>query len=87
MTDLGRPSPNVLVAHLEGYAVLLDLGSKDYFRLNETGALIWRAIERGEMRESVISELVAAFDVTMDDAGRAIDALVADLKQRELLSV
>jgi hypothetical protein len=87
MISLGRPNPNVLVAHLEGYAVLLDLGSKDYFRLNETGALIWRAIERGETRESVVGELVAAFDVTTDDAGRAIDALVADLTQRELISV
>jgi hypothetical protein len=83
--SVGRPNPSVLVAHLEGHAVLLDLVSKDYFRLNETGALIWRAIERGDGREIVIGELVSEFDVSVEDAGRAVDVLVVDLTQRELL--
>jgi hypothetical protein len=75
----------VLVAHLDGHAVLLDLVSKDYFRLNETGSMIWRAIERGDAREIVIGELVSEFEVSPEDAGRAVDVLVVELRQRELL--
>jgi hypothetical protein len=83
--SLGRPNPSVLVAHLEGHAVLLDLVSKEYFRLNETGAMIWRAIERGDARAIVIGELVSEFDVAPDEAGQAVDTLVVELRQRELL--
>jgi Coenzyme PQQ synthesis protein D (PqqD). len=82
----GRPDPSVLVAHLEGHAVLLHLVSKAYFRLNETGVAIWRGIERGDERDAIIASLVADFDVSAGDAEQALDALVAELRRHELIA-
>ena len=39
-------SPDVLVAHLAGEAVLLNLADKSYYRLNETAAAIWASLKR-----------------------------------------
>lgn len=39
------PSPDVLTANLQGESVLLDMHSKDYYRLNETAACVWRRLE------------------------------------------
>jgi hypothetical protein len=81
-----RPAPRVMAAHLDGQAVLLDLASKDYFRLNETSALVWSGIERGETREQILAALVAGFEVGEAEAARALDALLAELRQRGLLA-
>ena len=52
----------VLAAHLGDEAVLLDLTGKRYYRLNETAAVVFRALEEGEGREGAIRRLIAAFE-------------------------
>src|SRR5262249_34144919 len=52
------PSPNVLAAHLGDESVLLDLDTKHYFRLNETAAVAWRALEHSLSIEGIIRALV-----------------------------
>ena len=42
--DRYTASPEVLAAHLEGEAVLLHMDTKDYFRLNDTAAWVWRLV-------------------------------------------
>jgi Coenzyme PQQ synthesis protein D (PqqD) len=76
----------VLAAHLGDEAVLLDLNGKRYYRLNETGAVVFRALEDGEGREGAIRRLVAAFDVSESDASSAVDALLTDLAARGLVA-
>ena len=34
--------PDVLVAHLQGEAVILHMDTKRYYRLNDTAACIWK---------------------------------------------
>ena len=76
----------VLAAHLGDEAVLLDLNGKRYYRLNESAAVVFRALEDGEGREGAIRRLVAAFDVAESDASSAVDALLADLAARGLVA-
>ncbi len=76
----------VLAAHLGDEAVLLDLAAKRYYRLNESAAVVFRALEEGEGRDAAIRRLVAAFEVCESDAASAVDALLADLAARGLVA-
>jgi hypothetical protein len=76
----------VLAAHLGDEAVLLDLSAKRYYRLNETAAVVFRALEEGEGRDGAVRRLIAAFEVSEPDAASAVDALLADLAARGLVA-
>ena len=76
----------VLAAHLGDEAVLLDLSAKRYYRLNESAAVVFRALEEGEGRDGAIRRLTAAFEVADSDAASAVDALLADLAARGLVA-
>ena len=79
-------SPEVLAAHLGDEAVLLDLDAKRYYRLNESAAVVFRALEEGEGRDGAIRRLIAAFEVSASDAASAVDVLLADLSSRRLVT-
>jgi hypothetical protein len=77
---------DVLAAHLGDEAVLLDLSAKRYYRLNESAAVVFRALEEGEGRDGAIRRLIAAFEVSESDAAGAVDTLLADLAARRLVA-
>jgi hypothetical protein len=79
-------SPEVLAAHLEGEAVLLHMESKDYFRLNDTAAWVWRGLERGLDRDALIASLLERYEVSAEEAAAQLDGLLADLSQRGLIT-
>jgi len=80
-----RIPEDVLTAHLSGEAVLLHLGTKRYYRLNETGAAIWRELEARSGREHIVSALCERFDVPRQDAEASVAALLATLEAQGLL--
>lgn len=82
---LGVPSPDVLVAHLSGEAVLLNLADKRYYRLNESAAFIWKALERGEKRNDVITSIVNSYRVDAETASTQLDAVIRDFANKGLL--
>lgn len=77
----------VLAAHLEGEAVLLDMESKQYFRLNGTGALIWKALEQGATTAAIVSDLCDAFEVGPEEAAAEVERLLAELAGAGLVAV
>jgi hypothetical protein len=76
----------VLAAHLGDEAVLLDLSAKRYYRLNESAAVVFRALEECEGRDGAIRRLIATFEVSESDAASAVDALLGDLAARGLVA-
>jgi hypothetical protein len=78
--------PEVLAAHLGDEAVLLDLSAKRYYRLNESAAVVFRALEAGEGRDGAIRQLLATFEVDEAEATSAVDALLGDLATRGLVA-
>lgn len=80
-----HPSDDALTAHLEGEAVLLHIGTKQYFRLNRTGAHIWKELEAGASAERITQSLVDAFDVPPAEAAEAVNALIAELVAHKLV--
>lgn len=76
----------VLAAHLEDEAVLLDMDSKQYFRLNGTAAFIWKALERGLPHAKIVEDLTETFDVAEAEAAAELDRLLNELTGAGLLT-
>jgi hypothetical protein len=78
-------SPDVLVSHLAGEAVLLNLQDKRYYRLNETAAFIWKGLERGDAPESIAAGLASEFETVHTDARAAVDRQISEFEERGFL--
>ena len=81
-----RVPKDVMAAHLAGEAVLLHLGTKAYFKLNDTAAEAWKGMEAGEDEDRVVERLVAAFEVPPETARAELRSLAAELTARGLLT-
>jgi hypothetical protein len=72
MLELNRrmkPAPDVVVTGLENKeAVLLHLGTKMYYSLNETGLRIWQILGSNLTIEEISERLQGEFDVTPEKA-------------------
>ena len=80
-----RPDPQVVDTDIdEGEVALLHLGTKTYFSLNVTGALIWRHLKQGLSLDDVSSRLQAEFDVDRAQADRSVNQLVDELVRNNL---
>ena len=79
-------SSEVLAAHLGDEAVLLDLNGKRYYRLNESAAVVFRALEAGEGRDGAIRSLLAEFESRGGRERSPWTALLADLAARGLVA-
>ncbi|MGD8700483.1 MAG: PqqD family protein [Gemmatimonadales bacterium] len=75
----------VLTAHLQDEAVLLHLGSKRYFRLNSTGAWIWRGLERGYSTNELVAHLCERFEVGTEEAADAVEEQLSRLRELGLV--
>jgi len=78
---------DVACARVDDGAVLLHMGTKHYFSLNETGAEIWRMLEEGTAVDEIPQRLSERFDVTADDARGAVDELIRALVAEQLLEI
>lgn len=76
----------VLAAHLEDEAVLLDMDSKQYFRLNGTAAFIWKALERGHSHAKIVEDLTETYDVAEAEAAAELNRLLDELAGAGLLT-
>ena len=80
-----RPTPDALFATLSDGAVVLDIQTKKYFSLNETGARVWALIREGLDIEGIISALLTEYDVTRESAEQAVTSLVESLAGEKLI--
>ena len=66
-------------------AVLLNLRTGVYFRLNETGTRIWQVIEERGEAAAAADAVAREFEVDAEVARRDVDALVRELEKQQLL--
>ena len=76
---------DVLTAHLEGEAVLLDLKTKQYYQLNAPAARIWRGLEQALEPRRIVDALVDEFAVDAATAQAEMERVIADLRARGLV--
>lgn len=78
--------PDVLFAEIEeSEAVLLSLRAGRYYRLNESGSLIWQALYGGATPADIARALEGRYEVTHDDAIAHAHAFVAELLREGLV--
>ena len=78
---------DVACANVEDGAVVLHMGTKRYFSLNETGAEIWRLIEEEVPVVEIPARLSESYDVPIDEARAEVAELVAALVEHDLLAI
>ncbi|MBV9925065.1 MAG: PqqD family protein [Acidobacteria bacterium] len=68
-----------------GEGILVDLNTKKYFQLNETGTLVWRGLEQNRSLEEIVGEITAAYDVTPEHAHESVRRLLDNLRAYRLV--
>ena len=69
----------------ENGIVILHLGNGRVFSSNETGARIWRGIEREESLKTIAAEISDEYQIPITSAREHISAFVADLECHSLI--
>lgn len=72
------------IANQDG-AVILNTTTGDITTLNSTGALIWRALERGEALETIAADLAGETGEQADSLKRDVLEFIDALKRHKLL--
>jgi hypothetical protein len=79
-------SPDAACAVVEDGAVVLNLRTKRYYSLNETGAAIWELLEAGTSPDAIPARLTERFAVDDAVAATAVARLLDDLTAEALIS-
>ena len=79
-------SPHAACATVDGGAVLLHMQTKRYYSLNETGAMIWRLLQRRVEGPEILQQLVDTYSVGIADAERALLRLLDELRAESLVT-
>jgi hypothetical protein len=80
------PHEHVVFTDLDGVeGVLVDLETKQYYRLNATASLVWRGLAAGTPLAGIAEQMTAIYAVTPEHARASIDTIVADFRARKLL--
>lgn len=53
--------------------------------LNETGALLWKALEKGAEEEQLVSLIISEYEVEIEIAREDVSAFIQRLKEANLL--
>ncbi len=80
-----RIVPDALSASLSDGAVLLQLYTKRYFSLNDTGSRIWSLLEQHASEDEIVETLVREYDVETPEATLAVRRLLDDLLAERLI--
>ena len=79
-------SPDAACAPVEDGAVVLNMRTKRYYSLNETGAMIWRLLEDEMAVVDVVARVVERYDVDEVEARRAVAVLLDELAVEALIA-
>lgn len=80
-----RAIAEALVATLSDGAVLLNLQTKRYFSLNETGTRIWEMVQETADEESIVTTLLEEYDVEEPMARTEVRRILDELLDAQLI--
>ena len=80
-------SPDAACAAVDDGAVVLHMGTRRYFSLNETGAAIWRMLEDDVPLGKIPGQLGHLYEVDATDATAALARLLDQLAAEDLITL
>ena len=82
-----QPSPNVVFTQLsESESIILDIETKQFYELNETGSRIWCLMKDGMSPEEISMEIEKEYDIEQGQAIIHVMDLLEELRQEKLLT-
>jgi hypothetical protein len=80
------PQKDIVYTDFQGTGgILVDLNTKQYYQLNETGSLIWRSLENGSSVADIVSEIQRCYEVSAEHARASVEKLLLSLESKKLL--
>lgn len=64
----------------------LDFENEIIINLNSTAAFLWRLLETEQTRESLLAEVMKTYTVEEEKALAAIDAFLAEMREKNFLT-
>ena len=80
-----RAIAEALVATLSDGAVLLNLQTKRYFSLNETGTRIWEMVQQTADEQAIVTALLSEYDVEEPMARAEVRRILDELMDAQLI--
>ncbi|MBD3175337.1 MAG: PqqD family peptide modification chaperone [Armatimonadia bacterium] len=82
-----RGAEDVVFTAMQDEAVLLHLGTRKYYGLNETGLRIWQMIQVGANVGDVVTALSEEYEAEGDELREAVLTLIGELLEEGLVRV
>jgi Coenzyme PQQ synthesis protein D (PqqD) len=70
---------------VEGEIVVLDLATRSYLAVSQTGAILWPSLAAGADASELTDLIVTRFGVSEERAAADVDAFIEELSNRGLL--
>lgn len=80
-----RAIPEALVATLSDGAVLLNLQTKRYFSLNETGTRIWELVQQTSEEDAIVETMLREYEVDEAMARTEVRRILDELIEAQLI--
>lgn len=77
----------VSCAELDEGAILLDLNTKYYYNLNETGLRIWQSLDEMSYISEIAGKIVEEYEVEKDSAVRSVKRILEELQKEGLVII
>ena len=87
MVDLSlyRKNPSVISTDLDGSAILLNLDTKYYYNLNETGFKVWQLLDESTSAWEIGKKLVDEYDVDLETVIESLSGIMKKLERENLI--
>ncbi len=87
LTAIISNTPEQIASELGGEAVILNLGTGQYYGLNEVGARVWELIQQPCTFDSILHSLLEEYDVQPDVCKQDLTKILIDMKEACLIEV
>ena len=84
-SSIAVPGKDIVFTDFDGEGMIVDLNTKQYFKLNETAALIWRNLENAKPIDEIVEDLQSRYEVTREQATSSIKKLLDRLAANNLV--
>ena len=90
MNDTNRifkPKDSILVTQLDdGESVLLDVNTRQYYTLNDTGARIWQLMVEGENEAAIVQALGEEWAIDSDKCANLVTEFLSAREKEGLIT-
>ncbi len=80
-----QKNPSVVCTELDDGAILLNLDSKYYYNLNETGLRIWHIMEESQDPMEIAKKLTDEYEIDLEKAKTSVVRLMEDLEKEGVI--